>query len=391
MKPEVQRHAVCALGALLLVAAPAAAQAQPTPGELAKDPALFLNTARKLLKWDEPAEPARIVGPIYFVGTRGLSSFLVTGPEGHVLVYTGMPGSGEMIEKSITKLGFDPKDVKLILTGHAHCDHAGGHAYLKKATGARIAMMREEVELFESGGKLDFHYGAFKAFAFEPAKVDTVLRDGDEIRLGDIAIKAHLTPGHTRGSTSYVTKIAVGGKTYTVVFPDGTSVNPGYRVARNPSYPGIGNDYRRTFRTLESLKPDIWLAPHNEFYGFDVKLKRAAKDGAAAWVDPEGYKTFVATQKARFEATAAREAAAPAGDGKPSRSQGQAVRSLLDVGPDARYTPRDNLGQPARGPGWGTVAPAGVAGSWPSDRCWRPPSRPGPGVPPGRGSTRLRR
>jgi metallo-beta-lactamase class B len=318
MKPGVLRHAACTLGGLLLVAAPATARDQPTPDALAKDSVLFLGTARKLLKWDEPAEPARVVGPVYFVGTRGLGSFLITGSEGHVLIDTGMPGSGEMIERSIARLGLNPKDVKFILTGHAHCDHAGGHAYLRKATGARIAMMREEVELFESGGRLDFHYGALKEFAFEPAKVDRVFRDGDEIRLGDIAITALLTPGHTKGSTTYVTKVLADGKAYTVVFPDGTSVNPGYRVARNPSYPGIADDYRRTFRTLGSLKPDVWLAAHNEVYGLDAKRARAAKEGPAAWVDPEGYKRYVATQKARFEAAAEREAAAPAGPVKPA-------------------------------------------------------------------------
>lgn len=308
-----------ALGLLVLVAAPAAAQpkSQPTPEELAKDPVLFLSTARKALKWDEPAEPAKLVGPIYFVGTKGLASFLITGSEGHVLVYTGMPGSGEMIEKSIAKLGFKPTDVKIILTGHAHCDHAGGHAYLKKATGAKIAMLREEVELFESGGKLDFHYGDYKAFAFDPAKVDTVFRDGDEIKLGDITVQALHTPGHTKGSTTYVTKVVDGGKTYTVAFPDGTSVNPGYRVAVNPSYKGIGDDYHRTFRTLESLKPDVWLNCHTEFFGYEAKLARAAKEGVAAWVDPEGYKKYVAAAKGKFEATAGKEKATPVGGGKP--------------------------------------------------------------------------
>ena len=261
------------------------------------------------LRWDQPAEPARIVGPIYFVGTKGLGSFLIKGSEGHVVLYTGMPGSGEMIEKSITRLGFSPKDVKLILTGHAHCDHVGGHAYLKKVTGAKIAMMREEVELFESGGKLDFHYGDYKAFAFEPAKVDTVFGDEDKITLGDITIRALLTPGHTKGSTTYVMNVVDGGKTYSVVFPDGTNVNPGYRVAQNPSYKGIEDNYRRTFRTLEALKPDIWLAPHNEFYGLDAKLARAAKDGVKAWIDPEGYRKWVATQKKRFETAAENERA----------------------------------------------------------------------------------
>jgi metallo-beta-lactamase class B len=306
----------CNFVVLFLVAAPARAQPQPTPDDFAKDPVLFLRTARTVLKWDEAAEPAKIAGPIYFVGTKGLSSFLITGSEGHILVYTGMPGSGELIEKSIAKLGFKPKDVKILLTGHAHCDHAGGHAYLKKVTGAKIAMMREEVELFESGGKADFHYGAYKEFAFDPAKVNTVFRDGDEIRLGDITLTALLTPGHTQGSTTYVTKIVADGKAYTVVFPDGPSANPGYRVAKNPSYRGIGNDLRRTFRMLEGLKPDIWLNCHTEFFDYEAKLKRAAKEGVAAWVDPEGYKKYVAEAKAKFEATVAKETSAPKGNGK---------------------------------------------------------------------------
>lgn len=303
MKPTVPLLAAgCALGLLLPAAAPAQPKAPPTPEELAKDPALFLGTARKALKWDEPAEPAKVLGPIHFVGTKGLGSFLITGSAGHVLLFTGMPGSGELIEKSITKLGFRPADVKVILTGHAHCDHVGGHAYIKKATGAKIAMMREEVELFESGGRLDFHYGDSKAFAFDPAKVDTVFRDGDEVKLGDIAIRTLHTPGHTKGSTTYVMTVSDGGKPYAVVFPDGTSVNPGYRVGRNPSYRGIADDFRRTFRTLESLKPDVWLTGHTNAFGYEAKLAQAAKDGAAAWVDPEGYRAFVAAARAKFEA-----------------------------------------------------------------------------------------
>ena len=287
--------------------------AQPKNGGLQDLSVLALRTIRTTLKWDEPAEPARIIGPIYFVGTKGLGSFLIKGSEGDVVLYTGMPGSGNMIEKSITKLGFNPRDVKLILTGHAHCDHVGGHAYLKKVTGAKISMMREEVELFESGGKHDFHYGDYNAFAFEPAKVDSVFRDGDQITLGDITIRALLTPGHTKGSTTYSMNVVDGGKTYTVVFPDGTTVNPGYRVAKNPSYKGIEGDYRRTFHRLEALKPDVWLAPHNEFYGLDAKLARAAKDGVKAWIDPDGYRTWVATQKKRFEDSAESERAGPAG------------------------------------------------------------------------------
>ncbi len=311
MKATLPFLAGCALGCLSPATNPVAAQ--PTNDGLGEVAALGLKTARTALRWDVPAEPARIVGPIYFVGTKGLGSFLITGSRGHVLLYTGMPGSGPMIATSIARLGFNPKDVKLILTGHARCDHAGGHAHLKMVAGAKVAMMRQEVELFESGGKLDFQYGDYKAFAFEPARMDTVFRDGDDVTLGDISIRALLTPGHTRGSTTYVLKLVDGGKTYAVVFPDGTNVNPGYRVARTSSYEGIEGDYRRTSRTLEASEPDVWLAPHNEFYGLDAKRARAATDGDKAWIDPKGYRMLVAAQKKRFEARADTERAGPAG------------------------------------------------------------------------------
>lgn len=284
-----------------LVAAP------PTPEELAKDPALFLESARKLLKWDEPTEPAKIVGPIYFVGTKGLSVYLITTPEGHILINTGMPGSGPLIEASIRKLGFKPKDIKIILTGHAHCDHTGGHAYLQKVSGAKIAVIDREKELLESGGKADFHYSDVKEFAFDPVRVDTVFRDGEEIKLGNITITALLTGGHTKGSTTFLTKVTEGEKSFTVLFPNGTSVNPGYRVENNPSYPGIGDDYRRTYRTLLSLEPDIWLMPHNEAFDYETKLARSKTVGAKAWVDRDGYKKWATLQRQKFEDAVAKE------------------------------------------------------------------------------------
>ncbi len=275
--------------------------------QLVDDPPLFLETARKRFQWDEPAEPAKIVGPIYFVGTKGLSVFLITGSEGHVILNTGMPGSGPMIEKSIRKLGFKPEDVKILLTAHAHIDHAGGHAYLKKACGAKIAMIQEEKDLFESGGKSDFQYGAYKEFGFDPAKVDMVFRDGDEIKLGDITLTAHWTPGHTKGSTTFLTQIVDNGKKYSIAFPNGTSVNPGYRLVDKTSYDGIVADYRRTFAVLEPLQADIWLHPHNETYRYEEKLARSMKEGAKAWIDPEGYKKWITAQRSNFLAALEKE------------------------------------------------------------------------------------
>lgn len=303
------RTAVLTVALVLGIASQAAAQ--PDAEVLANNPPLFLETSRKLLKWDEAAEPAKIVGPIYFVGTKGLSVFLITSSEGLIVLNTGLPGSGPMIAASIRKLGFKPEDLKIVLTGNAHSDHAGGHAYLKKLSGAKIAMIREEKDLFESGGKLDFQYGKYKEFQFEPAKVDWVFNDGDMIKLGEVAITALLTSGHTKGSTTFVTNVVDNGKVYTVVFPNGTSINPGYRLAQEPSYFGIEGDFRRTLHILETLKPDIWLHPHNEAYGFEAKLARSAKDGAKAWVDSEGYRKWVVSQREKFEATIDKEMGVP--------------------------------------------------------------------------------
>jgi len=272
-----------------------------TRDSLAKNPKMFLQVASKHLKWNEPTEPLKIASNLYFVGTKGLSAWLITTTEGHILLYTGMPSSGPLIEKSIEKLKFNPKDIKYILTSHAHIDHAGGHAYIKKISGAKVAFMREEVDLYQSGGKLDFHYGSVSDFYFEPTKVDIVLTDGDVIKLGEIVMKALHTPGHTKGSTTWVMDITENGKVYNVVFPDGTSINPGYRVSENPSYAGINHDFHETLHTLEMLKPDIWSTSHTETFGFEEKSKRAKKEGINAWVDPEGYRQFVASQRQNFE------------------------------------------------------------------------------------------
>jgi metallo-beta-lactamase class B len=129
-----------------------------------------------------------------------------------------------------------------------------------------------------------------------------VIKDGEKVTLGDVTLTAYKTAGHTRGTTTWVTTVADGARRYTVVFPDGTSVNPGYRLVKDPSYPGIAGDYRRTFATLASLEPDIRLTPHTQMFDFDAKRARAGVEGVNAWVDPGGYHTWVEAQRQKFEA-----------------------------------------------------------------------------------------
>lgn len=302
-------------GVILLTAAGPSA-APPTRDVLARDNRLFLDRATKTLRWDVPAEPMRIAGPIYFVGTQGLGSYLISTSDGLILMGTGLPSSGPMIAQSIRKLGFDPKDIKIIVTWHAHVDHVGAVAYFKRLSGASLAMMEGDVASMEDGGKSDFHYGwDWKTMGWPAAKVDRVLHDGDKVRLGEVELTALATPGHTRGDTSWTTTVTDHGKSYLVVWPDGLSVNPGYRLGERPSYPGIADDYRRTGARLAALKPDIWLVSHTERFDLEGKRARAANIGAEAFVDPAGYQKYIADQRAVFVALAAREGRTSPDDG----------------------------------------------------------------------------
>jgi metallo-beta-lactamase class B len=268
--------------------------------DLAKDNKLFLETARKGLKWEETAEPFNVAGPIYFVGTKGLGAFLIVTSQGHILMNTGMPSSGPMIVDSIRKLRFRPEDIRLMINGHAHIDHAGAFAYFKERyPRAVLAVMKDDVPAMESGDRNDFKYE--DDFVYPGVKVDRVLRDGDVIRMGEVMLTAYHTPGHTRGATTWVVHIVIESKPYVVVYPDGAGFNPGYRLVKDPSYPGIAEDYRRTHHFLEMLKPDIWLAQHNEYYDLEGKRERAKTEGIKAWIDPEGYRRFVAAKKRAFE------------------------------------------------------------------------------------------
>lgn len=310
----MNRSLIIALALAVSLLLPAAAQdlpkGAPTKEQLVNDNKLFISLATEVLKWEEPAEPIRIAGPLYFVGTKGLGVFLFTTSEGHILMNTGMPSSGPMIVESIRKLGFRPEDIKIMINGHAHIDHAGAFAFFKEHYGARLAVMNDDVAAMESGDRDDFKYA--NDFVYPPVRVDRILRDGDTIKMGDVLLTAYHTPGHTRGATTWIANIVVEGKACVVAFPDGAGFNPGYRLAKNPSYPGIADDYRRTHHMLEMLKPDIWLAQHNEYYDFEGKRLRAEEEGVNAWMDPEGYRRFVAGKKREFEKQVDEEMGSPA-------------------------------------------------------------------------------
>jgi metallo-beta-lactamase class B len=299
------------LAALLLIF-PAASQdrpsssqgAQPSQQSAAQQFTLDCEFLKALLA---PAEPMHIVGPIHFVGTKGLGVYLLTTPAGHILLGGGMAASSSAIASSIRKLGYKPEDIKILLSNHAHFDHVGTMADLKKLSGAAVETMDGDVALLASGGKIDYLFGKDARFYFPPVRTDRVLKDGDTVELGGVKLTARRTPGHTRGCTTFITTVQEGGRCYQVVFPDGTSVNSGTRLVYQPSYPGILQDYRQTFAVLESLHPDIFLAYHIDDSVWAAKRERAARQGAPGFVDADGYRSFVADRKARFEQLVAEE------------------------------------------------------------------------------------
>lgn len=232
---------------------------------------------------NQPVEPLRIAGNLYYVGANEVTSFLITTPEGHIVLDGGFEETAPQILANIEKLGFKPKDVKILLSSHAHYDHAGGLAALEKATGAKLEIMAGDVPAFERGGVGDSQFG--DKFPFPRAHVDRVLHDGDTVALGGTTLTAVLTPGHTPGCTTWTTTIA--GKH--VVFLCSTSA-PGYTLT-----PALVEQYRQTFRILAALPCDIFLASHGSF--FDLDRKRKTHD----FVDPEGYRAFVEGSRAAFE------------------------------------------------------------------------------------------
>jgi len=252
--------------------------------------------------WLEPFPPFRIAGNLYYIGSRGLASYLVTTPEGHILINSNLEKSVPMVRASIEKLGFKYSDVKILLISHAHWDHNAGSALIKKETGAKYMVMAEDVSAVESGGKTDFNYGSDKGTYYPATKVDRTLRDKEEVKLGGTVLVAHLTAGHTKGCTTWTMKVGDGAKALDAVIVCSPNVNPGYKLVNNTAYPGIADDYVRMFKTLASLPCDLFLGAHGSYYGLEAKYGRMQKGDASTFVDPAGYKTFIAAKTAEFQA-----------------------------------------------------------------------------------------
>jgi metallo-beta-lactamase class B len=260
--------------------------------------------------WTKPFPPFRIAGNLYYVGSEELASYLIVTPQGNILINSSTEKNVPLIQKSVEQLGFRFSDTKILLISHAHFDHCAGSARVKQLTGAKYFVMDADVPVVESGGKADFQYGTDLAMLFPAAHVDRVLHDGVSVRLGDAVLTAHLTAGHTRGTTTWTMDETEGGRTLHAVIVGSPNVNPGYKLVGNTAYPQIADDFYHGFQVLKGLPCDLFLGAHGSYYGLKEKYQRWLHGDADAFVDTDGYKSYIADREQAFEAELKRQQAA---------------------------------------------------------------------------------
>jgi metallo-beta-lactamase class B len=286
-----------------LVASPLAAQRDVSPQE--PSPQAAVNgrtwTQRELFQRNlGPPEdqttqfpPHKVIGNIYYVGTRSLASFVVSTPAGLVLINSSYERNVPVLKASVEQLGFKFADIRIVLGSHAHGDHQEGDALVKEMTGAQVMAMAEDVPALKNmrpGGK--------------EHPVDRVLHDGESVTLGGTTLVAHLTPGHSRGNTTWTLKAEDGGKKYDVVIVGSLGVNPGFRLVNNTDVPGMADEYRRAFKVVRSLPCDVPLASHGAMYNLAEKYPKIA-GGPNPFIDPAGHKAEIDLMEAMFNAVLA--------------------------------------------------------------------------------------
>ena len=262
-----------------------------------------------------PDEPFRIAGNLYYVGATGVTSFLLTGPEGHVLIDGGYPESAPLIIGSIARLGFDIADVKVLLNTHAHFDHAAGLAALQAASDAELWISDGDADVVAAGGGGDRSMGPFRHLAFlgfgrfPAARVDHRFTDGATIRLGPIELTAHVTAGHTRGCTSWSFPVRDGDRELLAVDICSLTLFPFVSLVEPETYPGIRSDFERSFAVLRSLPADIFLGSHSSWFGLARKRREraSATDGANPFIDHAGYLRFIDLEEQSFRKALAKQ------------------------------------------------------------------------------------
>jgi metallo-beta-lactamase class B len=257
---------------------------------------------------NNPYPPFKIAGNVYYVGADDIASYLITTPQGHIILNNGYEDTVPIIRDNVRALGFRTEDIKIMLNSQAHYDHVAGQGAFQKLTAAKIYSSPQEVAVLESGGAKDPRWG--REITYPPVHVDHVVKDGEKVQLGGVTVVAHLTPGHSMGCTTWTMVVNDGGKSYNVVFVGGTGINPGVHFIKNPTWPTIVEDYRKTFPVFRSLKCDIFLGAHGGYFGMKEKRARMKEGGPNPFVDPEGYKKYIDDAEKTVNAQIAAESAA---------------------------------------------------------------------------------
>ena len=240
--------------------------------------------------------PHKVIGNIYYVGTKSLAVFLIVTPQGNILINSTYERNVPAIQKSVEQLGFKFSDIKILLGSHAHGDHQEGDAMVKQLTGAQVMALAEDVPALQAmkpGGK--------------EHPIDKVLHDGESVTLGGTTLVAHLTPGHTRGCTTWTLKAQEGGTSYDVMIIGSFGTNPGFKLVNNRETPGIAEEFARAFKVARSLPCDVPLGSHPGMYNLEEKFAKLGKGGPNPFIDPDGYKLEVDIDEAMFKAVLAEQ------------------------------------------------------------------------------------
>ena len=271
------------------------AQGQPSPAEI-------------------PTKPFKIIGNIYYVGvidpsgkaTQDSVSYLITTPQGHILLDSQFEETVPLIRDNIQTLGFRYQDVKILINSHAHADHMAGHARMKELTGAQVVISEGDAGVVQDGGRSDFRSNGRELW--KPFKPDRVIRDGEQVTLGGVTLTAHMTPGHTKGSTTWTMVTQEGGRNYNVVILGGIRLNPNVPLVGNPKYPNIVEDFAKSFRVLKALPVDVSLGVHGYWFGLAAKARRLEQGGSSnPFLNGAEYREYVATQERAYLAQLQKE------------------------------------------------------------------------------------
>ena len=248
--------------------------------------------------WTRPFPGHRVIGNLYAVGTYDLAVFLVTSDEGHFLINTGLEDSTELIRQNIESLGFRFEDIRVLLQMQAHWDHTAALAEIKENTGAEMWATAEDAPVLEDGGVSDPHFGGEQSF--QPVEVDRIIADGDVLELGDARLTVVEMPGHTAGSSGYAMTVHEAGRDYRVIIANMGTINAGKKLAVDPTYPGVADDFAETYRKQKELEIDVWVAAHGSQYNLHDKWGPGNPYDPNTFVDPDGFRLAVERLEQRY-------------------------------------------------------------------------------------------